>query len=81
MSFRLTEWAYLVRYKPEQAKRKILRAYEKTKGNAVQAAKELDVSHRQLTRMVGDLKLAEDIADIRAVHGYVRGGEGPQKES
>jgi DNA-binding NtrC family response regulator len=79
MAFRSTEWAYLVRHKPDQAKKKILAAYEKAKGNAVQAAEHLEIAHRSLTRMVSELKMAEDIADIRAKHGFLRGGTGPHK--
>jgi hypothetical protein len=79
MPFRSTEWAYLVRYQPDQAKTKILDAYEKSKGNAVQAAEHLEIAHRTLTRMVGELEIAEDVADIRAKHGYLRGGSGPHK--
>lgn len=79
MPFRSTEWAYLVRHQPDKAKKKILKAYEKTKGNAVKAAEELEVSHRSLTRMVADLAMAEDIADVRAKHDYLKGGAGPKK--
>jgi DNA-binding NtrC family response regulator len=79
MPFRSTEWAYLVRHKPDQAKKKILAAYEKSKGNAVQAAEHLEVSHRSLTRMVGELKLTEQVADVRSKHGFLRGGAGPHK--
>ncbi len=70
MPYRMTQWTYLVKFEPEKAKRKILQAYKKTKGNAVKAAEVLELSHRSLTRAVSVLKLTEEIDRLRAEMGY-----------
>jgi hypothetical protein len=69
VSFRPTKWAYLARCEPQKARQQILAAYRKTGGNAVRAAGELEISHRQLTRLVDQLALAPDVQKVREQAG------------
>ncbi len=62
---RLTEWTYLVRFQPAQARERILESYRACGGHAGQAAVQLALPARSLVRYVDRLGLAADIALIR----------------
>jgi transposase-like protein len=48
--YRFTPWQYLIRFEPEEAKRRITSALKQTGGNRKAAAKALDISPVQLRR-------------------------------
>ena len=68
--FKVTRWPYLMRFEPVRARKLILGAYRRKKGNAVQAAQALGMSHRSLTRAVGVLGLAQDVEALRLELGH-----------
>ncbi len=62
---RSTPWRQLVRHKPLEAKRRILRAYLAVDGVTARACSLLDISRRTLYRYIHKLNLAAEIARIR----------------
>ena len=70
MAFRSTPWAYLAKFEPAKAKRKILAAYKRAGGNAVKAAAVLGMAHRSLTRLTTALGLTAQVDAIRTAEGH-----------
>lgn len=69
MGRRTTELRFLARFRENEAKERILAAYQETGGNAVQAAQRLGIGHRTLMTLVGELSLQGAIQAIREASG------------
>lgn len=57
---RFTPWPYLLHCQPEEARRRILRAYKRAGGVHTRAAKLLDLSTQQLRRYRAALRLTDE---------------------
>jgi transcriptional regulator of acetoin/glycerol metabolism len=57
MSYRFSNWPYLLAFDPEKAKKQIRRAYEQTRGNAREAARTLGISEASFYRYAKRLHL------------------------
>ncbi len=66
MSGRLTEIGYLIRFKPAEAKAKILAALRKAKANKGEASKLLACTHGTLCRWFDELAMQADVAALVA---------------
>ena len=63
---KFTPWPYLVRYKPEAARKRIEDAYRQGNGMKTRAALLLGVSERQLRRYCIELGIHLDEKQVRA---------------
>lgn len=64
---------------PERAKRQILAAIAKAKGNRSEAATELGVEHRNLYRIIGRLEMWPEIDRLMEERGFKAWGGPPRK--
>lgn len=66
MSGRTTEMGYLVKFKPSEAKEKILAALREAKTNKGQAIKLLDCTYSTLYRWFDELDMRGDVEKLEA---------------
>jgi hypothetical protein len=66
---KLTKLGALLYVNPEQGRVDILSAVRDAKGNLTHAAANLEISHRVLSRLVGQYGLWRDVDLIRAENG------------
>jgi hypothetical protein len=68
MAWRVTEWPYLVKAKPEEAKARVLAAFHQCQGIALRAAEKLELSPRNLFYVIDALKLMPEVEHIRSLY-------------
>lgn len=84
MPYRLTELGLLVLSKPEDAKKKILKAFKQNGANLPHAAKALGISLSSLNRHVENLGIKKEVDAIRdkaRKDGWIQSDRWPEKAS
>lgn len=83
--YRETELSLIVRLRPNEAARRIIKAYNASKCNLVETAKQLEVASRTLSRWIDVLDLSSRLDAIKARakeegwhHDHSRHGGAPE---
>jgi hypothetical protein len=78
--YRPTEWSYLARFDPEQARSRIMAAYTEAMGSRDDAAAILGVSVKRMNDLIRLLGLRRDVDILRESHGLnPAGGRAPAR--